>query len=209
MKNLHFISVLLFSIALHAQHPIAPVPVADTTFVNLKEYNGDFHYDLKYASSDNFLKEQVYDCGECYLRYKTVKALIAANEVFKKLGYKISIFDCYRPVDIQKRMWRIIPNPTYVADPAKGSIHNRGGAVDITLLDKHGNQVDMGTPFDHFGPESAHAYNKLSEQQKNNRRLLREVMVANGFAVFESEWWHYNLQGAASDDLSNFSWPCH
>ncbi len=183
--------------------------VSDTTFVNLKDYSGDFHYDMKYATADNFLKAKVYDCDECYLRYRTVKALIAANDIFGKLGYKISIYDCYRPLDIQKRMWKIVSDPKFVAEPAKGSIHNRGGAVDITLLDKYGNPLDMGTSFDHFGPESAHNYNKLTEQQKNNRRLLSEVMVASGFTILESEWWHYDLKGSSAEKLSNFKWECH
>ncbi|HQE35157.1 MAG TPA: M15 family metallopeptidase, partial [Flavobacterium alvei] len=100
--------------------------VSDTTFVNLKDYSQDFVYDMKYATSDNFLKAKVYDCAECFLRLKTIKALISANADFIKMGYKIKIFDCYRPLDIQKRMWKIVPNPSYVADPSKGSIHNRG-----------------------------------------------------------------------------------
>ena len=85
----------------------------------------DFIYDMKYATNDNFLKSNVYDCAECFLRLKTVKALIMANDKFIKKGYKIKLFDCYRPLDIQKKMWALVPNPEYVADPAKGSIHNR------------------------------------------------------------------------------------
>ena len=81
----------------------------------------------------------MYDCAECFLRLKTVKALIMANDKFIKKGYKIKLFDCYRPLDIQKKMWALVPNPEYVADPAKGSIHNRGGAVDITLVTLDGN----------------------------------------------------------------------
>ena len=77
--------------------------VNDTTFVNLKNYSNDFVYDMKYATSDNFLKAKVYDCAECFLRFKTVKALIEANDSFIKLGYKIKLFDCYRPLDIQKK----------------------------------------------------------------------------------------------------------
>lgn len=128
--------------------------VADSTFVNLKDYSNNFIYDMKYATEDNFLKAKVYDCEACYLRLKTVKALIFANTDFQKLGYTIKIFDCYRPLSIQKRMWEIVPNPSYVANPAKGSIHNRGGAVDLTLVDLEGNEVEFGTPFDFFGKRS-------------------------------------------------------
>ncbi|MBC7438374.1 MAG: peptidase M15, partial [Flavobacterium sp.] len=107
--------------------------ISDTTFVKLKDFSNDFVFEMKYATADNFLKAKVYDCAECYLRYKTVKALIKASKKFIKLGYKIKLFDCYRPLDIQKKMWEIVSNPDYVANPSKGSIHNRGGAVDLTL----------------------------------------------------------------------------
>lgn len=206
--------ILLFTVSCKSQTGIIAVStenqsvVNDTTFVNIKDYSPDFVYDMKYATSDNFLKAKVYDCAECFLRLKTVKAIIKANEVFMKKGYKIKFFDCYRPLDIQKKMWKIVPNPTYVADPAKGSIHNRGGAVDITLVDSDGKELDMGTPFDHFGMEAAHNYAQLSKKVKKNRALLKKVMTQNGFNSFDSEWWHYNLKSALTDKVSNTKWKC-
>ena len=185
-----------------------PSSIVDTTFVNLKDYSSDFVYDMKYATDDNFLKAKVYDCAECYLRLKTVKALVVANQEFMKRGYRIKLFDCYRPLDIQKKMWEIVPNPEYVANPAKGSIHNRGGAVDITLVDKKGEELDMGTAFDHFGVEAAHAYENLSRRVKKNRRLLKNVMQQNNFNSFDSEWWHYNLKLALTDKVANEKWKC-
>jgi len=182
--------------------------VNDTAFVNLKDYSKDFVYDMKYATSDNFLKAKVYDCAECFLRLKTVKAMIAANDAFMKMGYKIKIFDCYRPLDIQKRMWKIVPNADYVADPAKGSIHNRGGAVDITLVDSNGVALNMGTPFDFFGIEASHNYQNLSQEIKDNRELLKRVMIEKGFNIIDSEWWHYNLKSALNDKVSNAKWNC-
>lgn len=182
--------------------------VNDTTFVNLKEYSSDFIYNMKYATADNFLKTKVYDCEACYLRYKTVKALIKANEKFIKKGYKIMLFDCYRPLDIQKKMWQIVSNPNYVADPKKGSIHNRGGAVDIALVDSTGVAIDMGTSFDFFGIEASHDYENLADEVKENRRMLRKIMTRSGFRIFESEWWHYNLKNARRESLSNFKWKC-
>lgn len=184
------------------------VVVNDTTFVNLKDYSDDFVYDMKYATEDNFLKAKVYDCAECFLRLKTVVALVEANKEFVKKGYRIKLFDCYRPLDIQKRMWKIISNPQYVADPAKGSIHNRGGAVDITLVDVYGKELDMGTPFDFFGEEASHGYAKLSEEVKNNRLLLKSIMTAVNFNSFDSEWWHYNLKSGLKDKVSNVKWDC-
>jgi len=160
--------------------------VADTTFVNIKSYSKDFIFDMKYATEDNFLKTKVYECDACYLRLKTVEALIKANERFQKKGYKIKLFDCYRPLDVQKKMWEIVPNTTYVANPKRGSIHNRGGAIDITLVDKEGNELEMGTKFDHFGPESSHLYSDLSSEVMKNRKLLKKIMIKNGFESIDS-----------------------
>ncbi|RZL45028.1 MAG: peptidase M15 [Pedobacter sp.] len=188
---------------------VANIIIDDTTFVNLKDYSQDFVYDMKYATEDNFLKAKVYDCAECYLRLKTVRALVEANKDFIAQGYRIKLYDCYRPLDIQKRMWKIVSNPQYVADPAKGSIHNRGGAVDLTLVDAHGTELDMGTSFDHFGIEASHSYQKLDKAIIKNRRLLKETMVKHNFKIFESEWWHYNMNNASADKLSNFKWKCN
>ncbi|TDD76915.1 M15 family metallopeptidase [Flavobacterium caseinilyticum] len=183
--------------------------INDTTFVNLKEYSQDFIYDMKYATSDNFLKAKVYDCAECFLRLKTVTALVEVNKQFMKKGLKIKIFDCYRPLDIQKKMWKIISNPEYVANPAKGSIHNRGGAVDITLVDGNGKELDMGTEFDFFGVEASHNYPNVSSEIKQNRELLKTVMTNSGFNSFDSEWWHYNLKAGLNDKISNARWDCN
>jgi len=186
----------------------AVLTVNDTTFVNIRDYSDNFIFDMKYATEDNFLKAKVYDCAECYLRLKTVKALIKADSVFNKRGYRIKLFDCYRPLTIQKRMWAIVNNPSYVADPAKGSIHNRGGAVDITLVDSNGNELDMGTPFDFFGIKAGHNYRALPNEVIANRLLLKKGMVQNGFQPLESEWWHYDLDGSRKDKVSDFKWEC-
>jgi D-alanyl-D-alanine dipeptidase len=180
----------------------------DTLFVNLKEYSQDFVYDMKYATTDNFLNAKVYDCSECFLRLKTIVALVEANEKFMEKGYKIKIFDCYRPLDIQKKMWKIIPNPKYVANPSKGSIHNRGGAVDLTLVDSSGKELDMGTGFDFFGVEASHDFPDVSETVKSNRNLLKTTMLNSGFNSFESEWWHYNVKSGLFDPVSNTKWEC-
>ena len=181
----------------------------DTTFVNLKEFSKDFVYDMKYATEDNFLKAKVYDCAECYLRLKTVKALMKANSKFIKKGYKIKLYDCYRPLDIQKKMWSIVSDPLYVANPSKGSIHNRGGAVDISLVNSNGIELDMGTPFDFFGIEASHNNKNFSKEILDNRKLLKKVMLQCDFQSFDSEWWHYNLKNAKLDPVSNFKWKCN
>jgi zinc D-Ala-D-Ala dipeptidase len=192
----------------NTSHIISSNVVNDTTFVNLNDYSQDFVYDMKYATDDNFLKSKVYDCAECYLRYKTVKALILANNKFIKKGFKIKLFDCYRPLDIQKRMWTIVSDPQYVANPTKGSIHNRGGAVDITLVNFDGKELDMGTTFDFFGKEASHNFNGFSKEILSNRKFLKKIMIAEHFNSFDSEWWHYNLKAGLHDTVSNFKWDC-
>ena len=177
-------------------------------FVNLRNYSNDFVFDMKYATADNFLKEKVYPCDECFLRVKTVKALLEANKSFIEKGFKIKLYDCYRPRAIQKKMWRIVPDANFVANPKKGSIHNRGGAVDISLVDSLGLEVDMGTRFDFFGEEASHNYQNLSDEILANRKLLKEIMLQNNFKIFESEWWHYNLNGSNNDEVSNKKWRC-
>lgn len=213
-KLVFFICTSLFLVSCKAQMEVSNGTlnkqpfINDTTFVNLKDYSNDFVYDMKYATADNFLKSKVYDCAECYLRLKTVKAVIEANGAFIKMGYKIKFFDCYRPLDMQKKMWKIVSNPSYVADPAKGSIHNRGGAVDVTLVDLSGKELDMGTAFDFFGVEAGHNYINLPAEIIKNRALLKAIMLENGFNSFDSEWWHYNLKAALNDKISNSKWSC-
>nr|WP_294784643.1 M15 family metallopeptidase [uncultured Flavobacterium sp.] len=212
----HFFKIILGSIfcisSVQAQNETyareVKAQIADTTFVKLRDYSNDFIYDMKYATEDNFLKAKVYDCAECMLRLKTVKALIAANKDFLKKGYKIKLYDCYRPLDIQKKMWEIVSNPEYVADPKKGSIHNRGGAVDISIVDLTGKEVDMGTPFDFFGIQASHNFKQLSKEILSKRAYLKSVMIKNGFNSFDSEWWHYNLKTGLKDKVANQKWKC-
>lgn len=183
--------------------------INDTSFVKLTNFSNDFILEMKYATIDNFLKTQVYDCDECYLRMKTIKNLIAANAEFQSLGFRIKLFDCYRPLDVQKKMWQLVSNPDFVADPKKGSIHNRGGAVDITLVDATGKELEMGTTFDFFGREASHNFQGFSKKIRKNRALLKEVMLKHHFKSFDSEWWHYNLIDSSKDPLANFKWKCN
>ncbi|RNC88652.1 MAG: peptidase M15 [Allomuricauda sp.] len=182
--------------------------ISDTTFVRLADYSRDFAYDLRYATTNNFLKEKVYDCAECYVRAKTAKALIAVNKVFTQAGKRIKFFDCYRPNSVQYKMWELVPNPQYVANPKKGSIHNKGGAVDITLVDAEGNELNMGTDFDFFGKRAHHDHLDLPQEVLNNRKLLKETMEAHGFWSIRTEWWHYNLAAGSNDKVANFKWNC-
>lgn len=177
-------------------------------FVRLKDLSPDFVYELKYATLDNFLKQAVYDCGECYLRKSTAEALVKANEAFKQLGYRIKLFDCYRPLSVQKKMWKILPGTHYVANPAKGSKHNRGAAVDLTLVDAQGKELNMGTPFDFFGKEAHHTYTQHSKEVLESRKLLKETLNKYNFKSIYSEWWHYEYRPEMQSKVENFEWQC-
>ena len=177
-------------------------------FVRLKDLSPDFVYEIKYATPDNFLKQAVYDCGECYLRKSTAEALVKANEAFKQLGYRIKLFDCYRPLSVQKKMWKILPGTHYVANPAKGSKHNRGAAVDLTLVDAQGKELNMGTPFDFFGKEAHHTYTQHSKEVLENRKLLKETLDKYNFKSIYSEWWHYEYRPEMQSKVENFEWQC-
>ena len=178
-------------------------------FVRLKDLSPDFVYELKYATPDNFLKQAVYDCGECYLRKSTAEALVKANEAFKQLGYRIKLFDCYRPLSVQKKMWKILPGTHYVANPAKGSKHNRGAAVDLTLVDAQGKELNMGTPFDFFGKEAHQTYTQHSKEVLENRKLLKETLDKYNFKSIYSEWWHYEYRPEMQSKVENFEWQCN
>ncbi len=183
--------------------------IPDTLFIRLADFSKDFAYDLRYATENNFLKAKVYDCAECYTRVKTAKALLKANIAFIEKGYKIKFFDCYRPNSVQYKMWEIVPNPQYVANPVKGSIHNKGGAVDITLVTLDGEELDMGTDFDFFGRKAYHDNTDLPDTVLNNRKLLKQTMEKFGFWSIRTEWWHYNLSAASNDKVANFKWECN
>jgi D-alanyl-D-alanine dipeptidase len=180
----------------------------DSSFVELNQLGNTFALDMKYATTDNFLGEQVYDCPKCLIRAVVAKALLKANNEFKDKGYKIKFFDCYRPLYVQEKMWEIKPNTNYVANPKTGSIHNRGAAVDITLVDSTGKELNMGTKFDHFGKEAHHAYTELTLNVIQNRIVLKSIMEGAGFKAQNSEWWHYSFIGAKQFPVSNTPIVC-
>jgi D-alanyl-D-alanine dipeptidase len=175
---------------------------------NIEDLSSTFTLDMRYATTNNFLEEKLYDCGSCLLLPETAKALNQANHYFNAMGYRIKIWDCYRPLDVQVKMFAKVPNPMYVADPKEGSIHNRGGAVDLTLETLDGKELDMGTDHDHFGRE-AHIDNfDLPEVVLNNRKILETGMKQFGFQTIQSEWWHFNHSSASGEPVMNEPLPC-
>lgn len=207
-KMLPFVLLTNFGFSQDIRMPSEMKNTPHPNFVNILSLSSDFVLDIKYATANNFLKQAVYNCPACFLRTETALALLKAHTEFKKLGYRIKIFDCYRPVSVQKKMWKILPGTHYVANPKKGSKHNKGAAVDITLVDENGNELDMGTPYDYFGKEAHHAYTQLPEKVLKNRLLLKTIMDKYNFRPIFSEWWHYEYRPQMGEKVENFLWNC-
>ncbi len=196
------ISLLLFLL-------LAFCSFGQNELVDMADLSTEFEYEIRYATEDNFIGEVLYDCPRCLLRKEVAEALLKANQYFCEKGYKIKLYDCYRPLDIQKKMWAKVPRPTYVANPyGKGSIHNKGAAVDITLVTLDGCYVEMGTDYDYFGIE-AHIDNYgFSEDILANRKLLMDGMKKFGFNTIRSEWWHFSFRRNRSYPTLNDPLPC-
>ncbi|MBI1225948.1 MAG: hypothetical protein GC192_12000 [Bacteroidetes bacterium] len=163
--------------------------------------------DLRYATTNNFVKEKMYDCGRCFFRVEVAQALMKANKTLKEQGYHLKMYDCYRPRPIQWKLWNKVPDPRYVADPRKGSMHNRGMAADLTIVGKDGKELDMGTEFDFFGKEAYHAFTDLPQQVLDNRKLLLKTMDAVGMKFTTTEWWHYSYR-AKTFPIADWVWEC-
>jgi D-alanyl-D-alanine dipeptidase len=167
-------------------------PVVDAT-----ELIPDLVVDLRYATEDNFLKRKVYpDGARCMLLKDTANRLKKAADALRTKGYRLKVYDCYRPRAVQYEMWKILPEPGYVADPKFGSNHNRGAAVDLTLATLEGGEVEMPTAFDDFSRAAHHGYKGGTEASRKHREILREAMEGVGFKRNKMEWWHYDLPGA-------------
>ena len=152
--------------------------------------------DVRYATANNFMKEPLYPVAKAYLRAPAAQALADVNRELASRGLAIKVFDGYRPYRVTEKMWEPIKNPDFVADPAKGSRHNRGAAVDLTLIDRAtGNELPMPTPYDDFTSRARHDFNDLPADVIANRALLRDMMVKHGFEPLPSEWWHYDFNG--------------
>ena len=166
--------------------------------VDLQTYLTPFYSDFKYATTTNFTGKVLYKDPKAYLRLPAARALqCALDQLFKK-GLSLKIYDAYRPYTVTKKMWNYVPDPRYTANPAKGSGHNRGAAVDLTLVWlKTGEELEMPTAFDNFSERAHHNYMNLPKQAIANRALLRTVMEKAGFVALETEWWHYALPNAA------------
>ncbi len=162
---------------------------------------------MVYATTENFTKHKLYPCASCYLRNEVAVALYAAQLEARKMGYSLVIFDCYRPYPIQKKMFELVNNPDYVAHPGKGSKHNKGCAVDVSLAQADGKMLDMGTEFDDFTEAAHYANSAINSTERSNRKRLRDIMTNAGFMPYEKEWWHFNYADR-NYKTEDFIWTC-
>ena len=203
MKKLS-VSLFVFLITLPA---LLHSQTANDELVNVKELIPDIAIDLKYNTVDNFLHQKMYSTDECLLAMGTVKQLKKVQDSLRTLGFGLKIFDGYRPRAVQYLMYEIFPNPVYVADPATGSNHNRGGAVDLTVITlATGQELVMPTAFDYFGVEASHGWTiGMTQEQISNRVFLLTMMeTVGGFTRYDAEWWHYQYSPSLANPLMDF-----
>jgi D-alanyl-D-alanine dipeptidase len=155
--------------------------------------------DIRYATSDNFMGRRLYDAPRAFLRASAAQALHRVQDDLRARGLGLKVWDSYRPYSVTVRMWRehAAVSGNYLAPPTLGSDHNRGIAIDVSLVDlATGRELAMPTGFDDFSPRAWRDYGALPLGALYNRTLLREAMEAHGFHGLESEWWHYAYRGA-------------
>ena len=167
-------------------------PESDETFVRVLDYIPTASQELMYATEDNFTGQVIYDFEDAYLRWGTVKKLMLVSRDLEELGLYIKIWDGFRPVSAQFKLWEVCPNPTYVANPTTGySSHSRGNTIDLTIVYADGNEVMMPTEFDDTTPMADRVYDDCSPDAAHNSQYLEDIMVSCGFWGYWGEWWHY------------------
>lgn len=189
---------------------VAQILPTDDKFVKVMDYIPQIIIDLKYATADNFTGAVIYDFSEAYLRYGTVKKLAEVQKELESQGLGLKIWDAFRPVSAQFRLWEIYPDATYVANPNKGfSSHSRGNTVDVTLVDLEGEEVEMPTGFDDFTTKADRDYEDCGKTERENAELLEKIMLKHEFKPYQGEWWHYSdctqYEVEEKFDLSNAS----
>lgn len=178
----------------------------DSDLVELIKLDPSIHLDIRYATNNNLVGRPVYTEARAFLQRPAAEALVKINGELKSLGYGLLIFDGYRPWSVTKLFWDITSdeNKKFVANPKKGSRHNRGCAIDLTLYElKTGKEIPMTGEYDEMSERSYYNYSGGTEEQRKPRDLLRSKMEANGFKVYEHEWWHFDFNGWESYRIQN------
>ena len=170
--------------------------------IEIKKRIPTIKLDIRYAGKNNFAKQAVYKQARAFARLPVVDALENVQDELKKSGYGLKIFDGYRPYSVTVKFFAIASDKSFVANPKDGSRHNRGCAIDLTLIDlRTGRDLEMPTPYDSFAVEAASDFNNLPAKIIQNRKLLRDTMEKHGFRVLDNEWWHFDFIGWQNYDL--------
>jgi len=188
---------LLVLIALAQGPPVETGPFRQPDLVEITKLDATIRLDIRYATKNNFLGKAVYKQSRAFLQRPAGEALVRVNQALRTQGYGLVIFDGYRPWAVTKIFWDVTPGDKkiFVADPSKGSRHNRGCAVDLSLFDlKSGAEVKMPSEYDEMTERAHINYECATPEAKRLREILRAAMLAEGFAVYEPEWWHYDYK---------------
>jgi D-alanyl-D-alanine dipeptidase len=168
----------------------------DMQLVEVQSLDPTIRIDVRYATANNFMKKPLYPLAKVFVRRPAAMALADVQRELARSGLGLKIFDGYRPYRVTEAMWEPIRNPDFVADPAKGSRHNRGAAVDLTVVRlATGEELPMPTPYDDFTVRARQDFSELPPDVLQNRALLRDVMTRHGFEPLPSEWWHFDYRG--------------
>jgi D-alanyl-D-alanine dipeptidase len=192
--------------ALGASPPLEKGPFRKSDLAELAPLDASIHLDIRYATSNDFLGTPVYSQARAFLQHPAAEALVRVQQKLKPLGYGLLIHDAYRPWYVTKIFWDATPaeGKIFVADPAQGSRHNRGCAVDLTLYDlATGKPIEMPGTYDEMSPRSFPDYPGGTSLQRWHRDLLRRAMESEGFTVYEAEWWHFDYKDWKEYAISN------
>ncbi len=173
-------------------------------YIDIQALDSSMVLDIRYATTNNFTGKVMYPVARCLLRRDAAFRLLRAEQHLNKQGYRLIVFDGYRPLSVQKKFWAILPDERYVADPAKGSRHNRGAAVDVSLADLKGNPLPMPSDYDDFSVKAHRDYTGASPEARKNCAILETAMKNEGFDPFPTEWWHFDAPGWESYPVSDF-----
>ena len=172
--------------------------------VDIGDINPNIKLDIRYATTNNFLRQKLYSVPRCLLRIDVAESLSNVQQDLEEMGLGLKVFDCYRPWSVTKQMWDILPDNRYVANPERGSRHNRGAAVDLTLVDlRTGEELKMPTDFDDFTDKAARDYYYNTPEVRRNSNLLEYKMKRYGFDSLITEWWHFDAAGWDQYSLLN------
>ncbi|MCX6160115.1 MAG: M15 family metallopeptidase [Ignavibacteriae bacterium] len=178
----------------------------NNNLINVSYVIPDINLDIRYATTNNFTGKKVYDTALCFLRKEVAEHLKKVQDELKTEGLSLKIFDGYRPLSVQKKFWELVPDERFVANPSKGSRHNRGAAVDVTLIDNFNKELEMPTEFDDFTEKAGRDYNDLNENQIINRKHLEDIMRKHGFIGLPTEWWHFDYKDWEKYDVLDINY---